>query len=53
MEPFVVNTYSRANALPVVKVPYADQIGDEYTEITPNGVNEAAIEYSKRLSKYT
>lgn len=53
MEPFVVNTYSRTKALPVVKITNGDQIGDNYGHFIPNGLNEAAIEYSKRLSRYT
>ena len=53
MEPFIVNTYSRTHALPIVKVTNIDQGVDNYGEMKPNGVNEAAIEYSKRLSKYT
>ena len=53
MEPFVVNTYSRTKALPVVKISNNDQTGDNYAHIIPNGLNEAAIEYSKRLSRYT
>ena len=52
MEPFVVNTYSRTHALPVVKVTNPDHV-DNYADMKPNGLNEAAIEYSKRLSKYT
>jgi len=53
MEPFVVNAYSRTKALPVVKITNMDPGADNYAEITPNGLNEAAIEYSKRLSRYT
>jgi len=53
MEPFVVNTYSRTKALPVVRITNNDQNADNYSKILPNGLNEAAIEYSKRLSKYT
>jgi len=53
MEPFVVNTYSRTKALPVVKVTNNDPSGDHHSQIVPNGLNEAAIEYSKRLSRYT
>ena len=53
MEPFVVNTYSRTKALPVVKITTIDQAIENYADMKPNGLNEAAIEYAKRLSKYT
>lgn len=52
MEPFVVNAFSIPNALPVVKITNHDQANDNYTQCVPTGLNEAAIEYSKRLSKY-
>jgi len=53
MEPFVVNAYSRTKALPVVKITNKDQGIENYADMKPNGLNEAAIEYAKRLSKYT
>ena len=48
-----MNAYSRTKALPVVKITNNDETADNYGRVIPNGLNEAAIEYSKRLSRYT